>query len=108
MTFTDLSIRAYVHLAARAPLPSPTAEAPAPTTPDVGFDTSGAVTLVVKNVVPLLLVFLGILFIGRSARGRMSDVTTSSAIAIWGIAFIAGAGVFYGLGDDIVNAFTSK
>jgi hypothetical protein len=71
----------------------------APTT----INTSGVVTFFAKNIAPILLAVLGVIFIGRASRGEVSKVLTSSAIAIVGLFFIAGAGVLFFLGGYLVK-----
>jgi hypothetical protein len=68
-----------------------------------GINTTGVVTFFAKNIAPILLAVLGVIFIGRASRGEISKVLTSSAIAIVGLAFIAGAGVLFFLGGYLVN-----
>lgn len=86
---------------ALVPTPEPTS---VPTTPAVSdVDTNGAVTWVATRIVPLLLVILGAVFIARAPRGEISKVMTSSTVAIVGVAFIAGAAVFFALGGTIID-----
>ena len=73
--------------------------APAPK----GIDTEGVVTFFASNIAPILLAVLGVIFIGRASRGEISKVLTSSAIAIVGLAFIAGAATLFFVGDYIIN-----
>ena len=73
--------------------------APAPT----GIDTQGVVTFFASNIAPILLAVLGVIFIGRASRGEISKVLTSSAIAIVGLAFIAGAATLFFVGDYIIK-----
>ena len=68
-----------------------------------GINTQGVVSFFAKNIAPILLAVLGVIFIGRASRGEVSKVLTSSAIAIVGLAFIAGAGVLFFLGDFLVK-----
>ena len=68
-----------------------------------GIDTSGVVTFFASKIAPILLAVLGVIFIGRASRGEISKVLTSSAIAIVGLAFIAGAGVLFVFGERLVN-----
>jgi hypothetical protein len=68
-----------------------------------GINTSGVVSFFASNVAPILLAILGIIFIGRASRGEISKVLTSSAIAIVGLAFIAGAATLFFLGDYIIG-----
>ncbi|MEV1286018.1 hypothetical protein [Micromonospora sp. NPDC049679] len=73
--------------------------APAPTT----FNTEGVVSFLASKVAPILLAVLGVIFIGRASRGEISKVLTSSAIAIVGLAFIAGAATLFFVGDYLIN-----
>jgi hypothetical protein len=72
-----------------------------------GIDTTGVVTFFAKNIAPILLAVLGVIFIGRASRGEISKVLTSSAIAIVGLAFIAGAATLFFLGDYLVKLIFS-
>ena len=68
-----------------------------------GINTEGIVTFFASNVAPILLAVLGVIFIGRASRGEISKVLTSSAIAIVGLAFIAGAATLFFLGDFFIK-----
>jgi hypothetical protein len=68
-----------------------------------GIDTEGVVTFFASNIAPILLAVLGVIFIGRASRGEISKVLTSSAIAIVGLAFIAGAATLFFVGDYLIN-----
>lgn len=72
---------------------------PAPT----GFNTEGVVSFLASKVAPILLAVLGVIFIGRASKGEISKVLTSSAIAIVGLAFIAGAATLFFVGDYLIN-----
>jgi hypothetical protein len=72
-----------------------------------GVNTTGIVTFFAKNIAPILLAALGVIFIGRASRGEISKVLTSSAIAIVGLAFIAGAATLFFLGDYLVKLIFS-
>jgi len=95
------AVRATVASAvdALAPLAAPTAEPEAPT----GFNTEGVVSFLASKVAPILLAVLGVIFIGRASKGEISKVLTSSAIAIVGLAFIAGAATLFFVGDYLIN-----
>lgn len=78
--------------------------APTPTpAPAQGVNTDKVIGFFVSNIVPILLAVLGIIFIGRASKGEISKVLTSSAIAIVGLAFIAGAGALFFFGEYLVN-----
>ncbi|BFU41942.1 hypothetical protein [Krasilnikovia sp. MM14-A1004] len=68
-----------------------------------GINTEGVVTFFASNIAPILLAVLGVIFIGRASRGEISRVLTSSAIAIVGLAFIAGAATLFFVGDYLIN-----
>ncbi|GAA2528603.1 hypothetical protein GCM10010435_86210 [Winogradskya consettensis] len=68
-----------------------------------GINTEGIVTFFASNIAPILLAVLGIIFIGRASRGEISKVLTSSAIAIVGLAFIAGAATLFFVGDYLID-----
>jgi hypothetical protein len=68
-----------------------------------GINTQGIVTFFASNIAPILLAILGVIFIGRASRGEISKVLTSSAIAIVGLAFIAGAATLFFVGDYLID-----
>ncbi|MEH0824960.1 MULTISPECIES: hypothetical protein [unclassified Micromonospora] len=68
-----------------------------------GIDTNGVVTFFASKIAPILLAVLGVIFIGRASRGEISKVLTSSAIAIVGLAFIAGAATLFFVGDYLID-----
>jgi hypothetical protein len=72
-----------------------------------GINTEGVVTFFASNIAPILLAVLGVIFIGRASRGEISKVLTSSAIAIVGLVFIAGAASLFFLGDYLVDLIFS-
>ncbi len=67
------------------------------------INTSGVVSFFASKVAPILLAVLGVIFIGRASRGEISKVLTSSAIAIVGLAFIAGAATLFFVGDYLIK-----
>ena len=68
-----------------------------------GINTEGIVSFFAGNIAPILLAVLGVIFIGRASRGEISKVLTSSAIAIVGLAFIAGAATLFFVGENIID-----
>lgn len=68
-----------------------------------GVNTEGIVTFFASKIAPILLAVLGVIFIGRASRGEISKVLTSSAIAIVGLAFIAGAATLFFVGEYLIN-----
>lgn len=77
----------------------PLAAEPEPT----GINTNGVVTFFATKIAPILLAVLGVIFIGRASRGEISKVLTSSAIAIVGLAFIAGAATLFVVGEYLID-----
>ena len=72
-----------------------------------GIDTEGIVGFFASNIAPILLAVLGVIFIGRASKGEISKVLTSSAIAIVGLAFIAGAATLFFVGDYLIDLIFS-
>jgi hypothetical protein len=75
----------------------------APTPGPKEINTDGILTFFATKITPILLAVLGIIFIGRASRGEISRVLTSSAIAIIGLAFIAGAATLLFFGGSIID-----
>ena len=73
-----------------------------------GINTQGIVKFFASNIAPILLAVLGVIFIGRASRGEISKVLTSSAIAIVGLAFIAGAATLFFVGDYLISLIFSN
>lgn len=93
-------------LAAQAAAVLQQATLAAPDSPK-GINTEGVVTFFASNIAPILLAVLGVIFIGRASRGEISKVLTSSAIAIVGLAFIAGAATLFFVGDYLIDLIFS-
>jgi hypothetical protein len=68
-----------------------------------GINTEGVVTFFASKIAPILLAVLGVIFIGRASKGEISKVLTSSAIAIVGLAFIAGAATLFFIGEYLID-----
>lgn len=77
----------------------------APDPPDPGgeVDTDGILSFFASKIAPILLAVLGVIFIGRASKGEVSRVLTSSAIAIIGLAFIAGAATLFFVGESLID-----
>lgn len=67
------------------------------------INTEGVLSFLASTIAPILLAGLGVIFIGRAGKGEISRVITSSAIAIVGLAFIAGATVLFLVGDNLIR-----
>lgn len=91
-------------LAAAPPTPpGPSGTPTPPPGPGGGIDTSGIVGFFGTQVAPILLAVLGVIFLGRANRGQVSRVMTSSAIALVGLAFIAGSATLFFAGDYFID-----
>ncbi len=77
--------------------------APTPPAQPSEINTNGLVNFFGTKIAPILLAILGIIFIGRAGKGEVSKVLTSSAIAIIGMVFIAGALSLFFLGDYLMS-----
>jgi hypothetical protein len=79
------------------------AYAPTPEPPAGEIDTDNILSFVASKIAPILLAVLGVIFIGRASKGEVSRVLTSSAIAIIGIGFIAGATALFFVGESLID-----
>jgi hypothetical protein len=79
------------------------AYAPTPAPAPKELNTNGIVTFIASRVTPILLAVLGIIFISRAGKGEISRVLTSSAIAIIGLVFIAGAATLFFVGGSLID-----
>ncbi len=77
--------------------------APTPGPAPKDINTDGVLSFFASKIAPILLAVLGIIFIGRASKGEVSRVLTSSAIAIIGLAFIAGAATLFFVGETLIN-----
>ncbi|MEV4514984.1 hypothetical protein AB0K00_39240 [Dactylosporangium sp. NPDC049525] len=77
--------------------------APSPEPAPKTINTDGILNFFTTKIVPILLAALGVIFIGRASKGEVSRVLTSSAIAIIGLAFVAGAASLFFFGDSLVK-----
>ncbi|MEV6926898.1 hypothetical protein AB0M46_20650 [Dactylosporangium sp. NPDC051485] len=77
--------------------------APTPAPEPKTINTDAVLNFFTTKIVPILLAALGVIFIGRASKGEVSRVLTSSAIAIIGLAFVAGAASLFFFGDSLVN-----
>lgn len=68
-----------------------------------GINTEGVVGFFASKIAPILLAILGVIFIGRASKGEISRVLTSSAIAIVGLGFIAGAATLFFVGEYLIK-----
>ena len=69
--------------------------------PDINSD--GIVTWGVKNIIPIVLLFIGIGIIAGARKGQMSQNAMTITNVILGCVVIAGAGLFFGFADNIAG-----
>lgn len=102
MTIADQA--QFAHDAGAAIISVITGWAAEPTSPPApSINTNGVVEFLATKIAPILLAALGVIFISRAGKGEMSRVLTSSAIAIIGLAFIAGATALFFFGKSLVD-----
>jgi uncharacterized membrane protein len=69
--------------------------------PDI--NSTGIVEWAVRNLVPIILLVIGLAIIASARKGQMSQNAMTITNVLLGCVVIAGAAMFYGFGDDIAN-----
>jgi hypothetical protein len=69
--------------------------------PDINSD--GIVEWGVRNIIPIILLVIGIGIISGSRKGQMSQNAMTITNVMLGCVVIAGAGLFFGFADNIAN-----
>ncbi len=69
--------------------------------PDINSD--GIVAWGVRNLIPIVLLVIGISIIAGSRKGQMSQNAMTITNVILGCVVIAGAGLFFGFADNIAG-----
>jgi predicted branched-subunit amino acid permease len=69
--------------------------------PDINSD--GIVEWGVKNIIPIVLLFIGIAIIAGARKGQMSQNALTITNVLLGCMVIAGAALFYGFADNIAS-----
>ena len=67
------------------------------------INSTGIVAWCVKNIIPILLLFVGIGIIASARKGQMSQNAMTLTNVVLGIVVIAGAGLLYGFGDSLAH-----
>jgi hypothetical protein len=67
--------------------------------PDINSD--GVVAWGVRNIIPIVLLVIGISIIASSRKGQMSQNAMTITNVMLGCVVIAGAGLFFGFADNI-------
>ncbi len=74
--------------------------------PDINSD--GIVEWGVKNIIPIVLLFIGIAIIAGARKGQMSQNAMTITNVLLGCMVIAGAAMFYGFADNIADFVFAK
>ena len=69
--------------------------------PDINSD--GIVEWGVKNIIPIVLLFIGIAIIAGARKGQMSQNAMTITNVLLGCMVIGGAALFYGFADNIAD-----
>lgn len=75
-------------------------------TPSINSD--GIVQWGVKNIIPIVLLIIGIGIIAGARKGRMSENAMTITNVLLGCVVIAGAALFFGFADNIANFVFAK
>ncbi len=74
--------------------------------PDINSD--GIVEWGVKNIIPIVLLVIGIAIIAGARKGQMSQNAMTITNVMLGLIVIAGAGFFFGFADNIASFVFAK
>ena len=74
--------------------------------PDINSD--GIVAWGVKNIIPIVLLFIGIGIIAGARKGQMSQNAMTVTNVLLGCVVIAGAALFFGFADNIASFVFTK
>lgn len=67
------------------------------------LNSDGIVEWGVRNLIPILLLVIGIGIIASARKGRISDNANTLTNVVLGCGVIAGAGVLYAFAGDLTN-----
>lgn len=67
------------------------------------LNSDGIVQWGVKNIIPIILLFVGIGIIASARKGQMSQNALTVTNILLGCIVIAGAALFYGFADNIAS-----
>ena len=74
--------------------------------PDI--NSEGIVAWGVKNIIPIVLLFIGLAIIDGARKGQMSQNALTITNVMLGCMVIAGAALFYGFADNIATFVFAK
>jgi hypothetical protein len=72
------------------------------------LNSDGIVAWGVKNIIPIVLLVIGIGIIASSRKGQMSQNAMTITNVMLGCVVIAGAGLFFGFADNIASFIFAK
>ena len=72
------------------------------------INSDGIVAWGVRNIIPIVLLVIGISIIAGSRKGQMSQNAMTITNVILGCVVIAGAGLFFGFADNIASFVFAK
>lgn len=75
----------------------------AASTGEPSLNSNGIVEWGVKNLIPLILLFIGIGIIASARKGQIADNANTLTNVMLGMGVIAGAAVLYGFAGQITN-----
>jgi hypothetical protein len=67
------------------------------------LNTTGVIEWGVRNIIPLLLLVIGITIIAGARKGRLSDNASTMTNVMLGMGVIAGAAVLYGFAGQLTS-----
>jgi len=72
-----------------------------------GINSAGVVEWGVKNIIPLVLLVIGIGIIASARKGKLSDNANTLTNVLLGLCVIAGAGFLFGFAGQITDLIFS-
>jgi hypothetical protein len=69
----------------------------------VDINSDGIVAWGVRNIIPIILLVVGIGIIASARKGQMSQNALTITNVMLGLVVIAGAALFYGFADNIAS-----
>jgi len=67
------------------------------------INSEGVVEWVVQNIIPIVLLFIGLGIIAGARKGQMSQNAMTITNVLLGCMVIGGAALFYGFADNIAS-----
>jgi hypothetical protein len=74
---------------------------------DPRINSTGVVTWVVRNLIPLILLIVGIGIIASARKGKLSDNANTLTNVLIGMGVIAGAGLIFGFAEQLTSLIFS-